>query len=114
MNLLILIMGSRANQYPLIANEGVFKTYGSLNFPNIDLYVYYGEYEKQEIINRDIHLLRDDVDCTGKTIEAFEFSLEKFQFDYLLRTTVSTFVRTDLLYNKLLTRPRENYFSGIS
>ena len=56
MNLLILIMGSRANQYPLIANEGVFKTYGSLNFPNIDLYVYYGEYEKQEIINRDIHL----------------------------------------------------------
>ncbi len=112
MNLLILIMGSRANQYPLIANEGVFKTYGSLNFPNIDLYVYYGEYEKQEIINRDIHLLRDDVDCTGKTIEAFEFSLEKFQFDYLLRTTVSTFVRTDLLYNKLLTRPRENYFSG--
>ena len=112
MNLLILIMGSRAGQYPIIANDGVFKTYGSLSYPGTDLYVYYGEYEKQEIINKDIHLLREDTDCTGKTIEAFEFSLSNFKFDYLLRTTVSTFVRIDSLYNKLLTRNRTNYFSG--
>lgn len=112
MKLLILIMGSHENKYPLIDDEGVYKSWGSLKLRNIEIYTYYGEYFQQEIINHQIHLLRNDKDCTGKTIEAFEFCFKRMDFDYILRTTVSTFVRPDLLYQKLLEKPRINYFSG--
>ena len=112
MKLLVLIMGSRELMYPHLSENGVFATWGKLHIPNVEIYTYYGEYNKQEIRGHNIHLLKNDKDCTGKTIEAFEFALKYFEFNYILRTTVSTFVRLDILYKHLNNAPRVKYFSG--
>jgi len=53
MKLLILILGSRHEVSKNLINNGILKTYGSLNFPNIEILTYYGSSEKRELINKD-------------------------------------------------------------
>lgn len=103
MKLLILILGSRHEVSKNLINNGILKTYGSLNFPNIEILTYYGSSEKRELINKDILLkTRDEYDFIfDKTIDAFDFCLNNVDFDVMLRTNISTFIRPEVLYNEL-------------
>jgi hypothetical protein len=49
---------------------------------------------------------------TYKTIKALEYFLGS-NYDYVLRTNLSSFYRFDKLYNILVNAPRSNYYAGI-
>ena len=49
---------------------------------------------------------------TYKTLKAIEYFSENY--DYILRTNLSSFYRFDKLYDILQTAPRNNYYAGIN
>jgi len=113
MKLLVLILGCKANPYPRLI-QCVKSTWGLLNVPNTKIYTYYGstQLSQQKLIGDEIHLVTGDNNILGKTLEAYEFALRNFEFDYILRTSPSTFVRLDKLYEHLLDKNRTNYYAG--
>jgi hypothetical protein len=111
MKLILPILASKNNSFPSII-KGAFKTWGSLNIPNIKVFAYFGGYSKEEMIDNELHLSEDDTNLLTKTIKAFEFCLKNFEFDYLIRPNASTFVRLDALYKYLEDKPRKNYYAG--
>lgn len=48
-----------------------------------------------------------------KTIQAFKFILENYEFDYLFRTNTSSYLDTRALLKTLRTLPKTNLYSGV-
>ena len=48
-----------------------------------------------------------------KTLLAFKFVLENYNFDYLFRTNTSSYVDTDLLIDTLSNFPKRNVYGGV-
>lgn len=47
-----------------------------------------------------------------KTLLAFKYALENFDFDYIFRTNTSSYVDAHLLQDFLSNKPRTNYYGG--
>ena len=111
MKLLVLILGARSGEYQEIIKNSLI-TWGTLKNDNIVVYNYYGNHDKNEIINNELLLATNDKNITYKTLLAFQYALQHFEFDYLIRPNASTYVRLDKLYEHLLSAPRQNYYAG--
>ncbi len=111
MKLLVLILGARSGQYPEIINNS-FNTWVTLKNENTQVFVYYGA-NKTEIIGNELLVKTPDNCITEKTLKAFEYALEKFEFDYIVRPNASTYVRLDKLYRYLSNCQRKNYYGGL-
>ena len=114
MKLLILILATRQNPWERIIREGIFETWAAKVYDNIRIIPYYGNNEKCEEKNGDLLLTSPCEDYTKKTLEAFKYLLENYEFDYILRTNVSTYVRVEKFYNWLKNKPRKEYYAGFA
>lgn len=111
MKLVVLILGARSKQYPEIIKNSL-ATWGTLKNENIEVYDYYGNHGKTEIVNGELLINTNDLNITYKTLLAFRYVLDNIEFDYLIRPNASTYVRLDKLYEYLLTTPHTNYYAG--
>lgn len=96
MKLLILILANDTPEY--LQMQNLWKKYMGL-FENIKSY--FIKYDVEKIYNKNIELTNDtifikgDTDsfipgCLDKTIKAIEYALANIEFDYLLRTNMSS------------------------
>jgi hypothetical protein len=111
MKLLVLILGARCAPYPEIINNSL-ATWGSLANENISVYPYYGNHNKTELVNGELLINTNDLYITYKTLLAYDYILNNFEFDYLHRVGASTYSRIDKCYEYLLTAPREKCYVG--
>jgi len=113
MKLLILVLDCNVEPFPTIKNEGIKKTWFNYNNPNVDVYFYKGGYKNREIIDRDILLTSEDdqISICKKTIECFNFVLDKFDFDFLYRTNTSSFLNIQKMYETFKDY-KNNTYSG--
>jgi len=90
------------------------KTWFNIKNDDIQILDYYGDHNTNEIINNSIYVVDKDIgqkEMYQKTLGAFEVAINNLQFDFLLRTNASTFIRPDLIY-KILRRYSPNEFYG--
>ena len=110
MNVLILIMGCNCN--PGARNiDAIFNTYiksyndnKNLFNHNYDFIVYKGDYSEAKLNNNVLQLTSpDNIESTyNKTIEAFNY-IKNFEFDYIIRVNISTYINLFVLDNYIET-----------
>jgi len=81
----------------------------------IKTFFYYGGYKEFKVENENICCSSvEDYSKLGlKTIEAFEYIYNNYDFKYLYRSNAGSYVKYNELLNHLNNKPTENYYSGI-
>jgi len=108
MKLLVLAIASHSPVYEYFIN--VFKAYMNSR-PWIKSYLLFGNSSTFRVTEDEIHMPVHESLIPGilhKTIWSMKWALENLEFDYMLRTNLSTFWMLDRLENLLNTLPKEN------
>lgn len=113
MTLLIMVLGAVDSTSVNLIENGIKQTWGKFISDNINIMYYYGNYDKNEIIKNEIFLKCDDSlsHVYQKTLDAFQIVYDNVDFDVILRTNISTYIRPEFLY-KILTSYDLNDFFG--
>jgi hypothetical protein len=115
MKILIGILSCNNKDYLHPLYEGCLKTWNSINTDKVQTVCYFGDSEKN--IQDGIFLRLSSPDSYAgvslKTIDFFKFALQNFEFDYLFRTNISSYVNKKNLYQWLSDKPRNNFYSGV-
>ena len=105
--LLILSMSCNSKDF-LLEEDMIRETWAKkiLNneYENIEWYSYRSSYDKEYHINKKKHIIfipsKDDLKGTyEKTIKAYKYCIENFDFDFLARTNTSTYINIACLNN---------------
>lgn len=98
MKIIILILSS--DTYPSKRNKKIIqKTWGCSQNKNLDIYFY--KAGNETYLSKDNEIIvksgKTSIEISKKNIEAFEYVFKNFKFDYLFRTTTTSYVNPDLL-----------------
>lgn len=107
---LVLILSS--NTYPANINSYFQKKTWLKNF---DSYYFFYKFDSQTRINNNTLYLegKEEYKNIGlKTIKAFEYCIENFEFDYILRTNGSSYIDKISLDKYLENKPKNKFYSG--
>jgi hypothetical protein len=115
MKLLITILSCSQPPYTYIIENGIKKTWNSTHHPDIETYHYFGGSVNQSHDKDNIYLrCPEDYYSLGiRTLECFDYCLRNFEFDFLLRTNISSYIHKYNLMLWLANKPRENFYSGV-
>lgn len=89
---------------------------GRLSFFSINFAV-----KKKIFFNEKIEISKDQIVTTvpdlysligAKTLDAFAVSIQKFDYDYIYRTNVSSYIDIEGLQNFVIDKPRNNFYAG--
>lgn len=118
MKILICVLSSDIKPWGDLI-EGIKNTWGSVKYENINIIYYFGNNsnntDKPLLIKDNLYLPYEETfDNIGrKTIATFEFALNNYEFDYIIRPNASTYVDLDILYKYLVDKPRTNFVGGV-
>jgi len=110
MKILILILACKLPTY-LRLECAIDRTWNSIAHANINTYYYYGNSDTEYHDYRNIYLQsREDLSyATHRTLRCFDYCLNNFDFDYILRTNCSSYINKSLLYDFVKTLPKTVY-----
>jgi hypothetical protein len=112
-------LGCENHPYNLIQEHGQEKTWVdySDNNKNSIYYFYYKDDISAPYIkdNKYIYLPgKENLDnCTKKTVDAFKYVLENFEFTYIYRTNISSYINKRLLDAYINTLYNTNIYGGV-
>lgn len=115
MKVLILILCCDCESDRYTIENGISKTWNSESFNDAPTFYYFGNktscyHDSSSIFTtckEDYNLI------LLRTIEAFEYALNTFEFDYIFRTNISSYVNKEKLVNWLKSKKRSNFYSGV-
>ena len=121
MKILIAVISSHNEDIYKILNNTIRSTWGH----NIDRFngnvkiIYY--YGKPCLDNNGTILLNDRLYCNHletfqnigyKTIDSFQFFIENYEFDYIIRTNESSYIYIERMLEYMVNKPTQKYASG--
>jgi hypothetical protein len=112
---IILVLSTEFNPYDLL-EKSVRETWLNLNSNSVPVFFYYGSNESEnKIIDDKVYINVPETfgNITIKTLKMFEFIYKNFEFDYLFRTNLSSYIDIDLLYSFLDDKPKLDFYSGL-
>lgn len=114
MKILILVLTYLDNNIYTNFYKKQNETWNSINNDHISVYFYIGNGDKKEIkghfiINDTPESLENEA---YKLLNSFEKTLD-WDYDYIFHTNSSSYIDKDLLYQWLIDKPRENFYSGL-
>ncbi len=116
MKLLILISSDRVIPENIkLIDEGIKKTWASREYKDVTILPYYGGNEKNQIDEGGIQVTAKDIGLENiydKTMLAFKLAYENIDFDIMLRTNVSTYIRPDYLRSILKHVEPKDFFGS--
>lgn len=111
---ILLILASEEEKFLNIETEGIRKTWLREVPSNIKPIFYYGN--KNEItLNGDRLFLTSEEgisNCGKKTIQAFKFINEKYNYQFIFRSNISSYVDLTLLLNSIDDKPKTKFYDG--
>ncbi len=116
----ILVMASSNPGFRNL-EEGIKKTWFNLKNDNTDI-IFYTDNQLDEVKYTQPVLQNDNLIlpcndgyyyCGLKTIMAFEWLLQNYDFEYIYRSNLGAFVWPDKILNFLEDKPKTNFYSGI-
>ncbi len=97
----------------LSLEQAQLSTWMSKDLPNVKSFFYYGSTTSTSFKNRELHIKCDEgINITIKTLKMFEYCLDNFDFDFIFRTNLSSYVNLNRLYKYCKTLPQENIYQG--
>lgn len=110
--IIILVLAYEGEPWKTIETEGVRKTWGLSQHPNVKIIYYYSNSDKTYLEGNNLFVKGQEGICNIglKTISAFDFLLENFSFDVLYRTNVSSYIDVELLSEFVESVNTENFF----
>jgi hypothetical protein len=114
MKILILIISSIEEPYKKLENT-IRETWGK-NTNDVKIFYNYGNGSSPSFIDDDkiICDCHESMDNIGlKTVKSFELLFENFEFDYIFRTNLSSFVNIDNMVKYLKDIPLERFYGGM-
>lgn len=115
MKVLILILGCKSDSYLYTVNNGISKTWNSITLDDAPTFYYFGDANHSNHNCSSIFTpCNEQYSRIGiRTIEAFEYALNNFKFDYLFRTNISSYVNKKNLITWLNNKNRSKFYSGV-
>jgi len=113
MKVIVSILAMEARHYPRL-EAVVRETWYNLYKDKYKIFFYYGNREKNEIVDEKIYTIYDEglYGIGYRTLEMLEILYEKFDFDYIFRTTLSSYVDMEKLTEFLTDKPKNNFYCG--
>jgi hypothetical protein len=115
LKVLILILSCKNPDFENIRINGANKTWNAKEISGVtQTFNYYGG--AGPCIKEDgIYVpTGDSWEALGvKTLEAFKFALDNFEFDYILRTNQSSYIHKQGYVNWLKDKPRKKFYGGV-
>lgn len=120
-NSIILVIASRSDIYDKFINVywKHFIKYTNKNHSNIKIFLIFGKDTKID----DLEELKDNIIITPydetyrnileKTLYCFDLCLQKYDFDFLFRTNLSSFIVLNNFINIINNIPKNNYAGGV-
>ena len=119
-NLVILIMCSSAPKFKKL-EKAIKHTWGSVLHPEVKL-IFYTD-NQRTFFRKKVPILKGDdlilpckdgyLNCTEKTLQAFEFVFANFNFNYVFRTNLGSYVNLGKINAFLSKMPLNDFYSGI-
>jgi len=115
MKVLILVLSCDDPAYNYIREEGIAKTWDSSACEGTEVYYYFGNAGDVSVDSNRINLTTsEDLMSIGvRTLECFEYCLDNFDFDYIYRTNLSSYVNKERLLKFLEGRPSTSFYSAV-
>jgi hypothetical protein len=116
MKILILILSYDAEYVAYNRVNGIDATWrGAINDPDIQSYYYYGGASSRYHNKDEIHLTTiNTLPTLGiLTLECLGYVLANFEFDYILRTNISSYFHIENLKNWLRDKPLKSFYAGV-
>jgi len=115
MKILIIVISSTDMVYSKL-EEGIRKTWGNNKNPNVKIFYNYGNGTSESYIDGDKIIC----DCTEsiyniglKTLKSFELLYDNFDFDYIFRTNLSSFISINNMIKYVENIPSEKFYGGV-
>lgn len=111
---IISIISSEFVPYDLL-EDTIRETWLNLNSNSVPVYFYYGSNESEnKIIDDKIYInTTESFENVGiKTLKMYEFLYNNFDFDYIFRTNLSSYIDIDKLYSFLDNKSKSNFYCG--
>lgn len=114
-NVLILILSCSDPVYQKLASDGINKTWNSTHLINAPTLYYEGGHNELYHDDSTIYLTEPDdyASITRKTLQAFRYAINNFDFDYIFRTNSSSYIHKTKLLDWLSDKPTNNFYSGV-
>lgn len=114
MKVIILVQSSDNPEYVKL-KEAQQLTWDSITHSNIDTIYYKRNGKSEEIIGNIINTPENEewITMYKSFVKALRLLLKQ-DWDYVFKTDNSAYVDKDVLYNLLLTKPKDNYFGGMT
>jgi hypothetical protein len=97
-------------------NEGCLKTWDSVQVDGVNTVYYFGGEKEDKFISNKFLLMNCDdsaLSIAKKTITFFEYALKNFDFDFIYRTNLSSYINKAKLLEFLSNKPKKNFYSSI-
>ena len=113
MRILILVLASKNEPYNEFIKM-IRQTWASKKENDVDIFFYYGNNEKFEIIDDEIYsTVREAHNLMGiRTLDVFSYTLN-MEYDYLFRVNAGSYVNQKNLLNFLNDKPLDKFYTGI-
>jgi len=118
MKCLVLIPTTEHKVFKKIEMEGQRPTWVNELGKNPDINILY---YKSNSLYKETHISQDYILCPGnesrnilkKTLSAFDFIYKNFNFDFLFRTNISSYIHKEQFLQILNNLPSSNHYSGV-
>jgi len=118
--LIILVMCSSSPKFKKL-EKSIKETWANYSHPGIRV-IFYTD-NARTIFKKKAPVLKGDnlvlpcqdgyLQCTEKTLQAFEYIAANFNFEYIFRTNLGSYVNLDKMAAFLNDKPKTNFYSGI-
>lgn len=114
MKILILVISSIEEPYKRLENA-IRETWGNNTNQDVKIFYNYGN-GTSSFIDGDKIICESGKETLfnigAKTIKSFELLYDSFEFDYIFRTNLSSYVCINKMINFLKDKPKHNYYAG--
>ena len=115
-DIIILVLASEEERYMNVENNGIRQTWLKNTPENVKVLFYYAGHSIEKMVGDRLFLTNSEgfQNCGYKTISAFKYLKENnYQYKYILRTNISSYIDIKLLINHLDNKPTEKYYDGV-
>lgn len=118
-NKVIVLVLSTKNSHFKYMDELVKNTWAKYNIDNIEVIFYYADPNLEsnyKFTGNELYIKCEETqnNILYKTLKALEFVYNNFEFDFIFRTNISSFVNQYKLYEYLKDKPKEKFYRGPS
>jgi hypothetical protein len=118
--LIILVLCSSANRFKKL-EKAIKQTWATVKHPQVKIIFYTDNYKsflKKEapvMLGDDLILPCKDglLECTEKTLQAFEYVMANFDFEYIFRVNLGSYVSLKKIISFLNDKPKTKFYAGI-